>query len=212
MPWHGFDQITWVLPRTMARRLAGRRPRYLDAAQVAQDSGIQFGLAFPEWTGKRREVKRNGAQPAGWRPNSPACRSTPKKHRAVRDSDGHENFRAGQRRGSVIFHRTHRRNFLPAHAVYGFPLRYAARPLDNKPLDALVNQYRGLSGNTPIFKNDAARGMLRILKEAVQWVFCGPEHHAAGGVFVDFGTPMHHDRHRLRRLHTDAAVVPAYVY
>ena len=84
--------------------------------------------------------------------------------------DGQENFLEGRRRGQgVLFLTAHMgawelSSF--AHALYGYPLHYMARPLDNAHLDALVNRYRGLSGNTPIFKNDSARAMLKILKDA----------------------------------------------
>ena len=40
-----------------------------------------------------------------------------------------------------------------------------ARPIDNARLDAFVNKYRCLSGNQPIFKNESARAMLKILKD-----------------------------------------------
>src|SRR5438093_11010888 len=41
-----------------------------------------------------------------------------------------------------------------------------ARRIDNHRIDALVNSYRCLSGNRPIFKNESARVMLKVLKEA----------------------------------------------
>ena len=80
--------------------------------------------------------------------------------------DGHENFLLGKAAAKGVIYLTGHIGAWElssfAHALYGFPLHYMARPLDNKPLDALVNDTVGLSGNLPIFKNDAARGMLRI--------------------------------------------------
>ena len=84
--------------------------------------------------------------------------------------DGNENFLEGQRRGKgVLFLTGHigaweLSSF--AHALYGYPLHYMARPLDNARIDALVNGYRCLSGNQPIFKNESARVMLKVLKES----------------------------------------------
>jgi KDO2-lipid IV(A) lauroyltransferase len=90
-----------------------------------------------------------------------------------------------------------------------------ARPLDNKALDAMVNQYRGLSGNKPIFKNESARVMLRILKEAGTVGILADQNTMPGeGVFVDFfGTPACTTTGIARvALHTDAAVVPGYAF
>src|SRR5258708_8094759 len=84
--------------------------------------------------------------------------------------DGHENFQAGKSRGRGVIYLTGHIGAWElssyAHALYGFPLHYMARPLDNAPLDAFVNEYRGRSGNKPIYKNEAARMMLKVLKEA----------------------------------------------
>jgi Kdo2-lipid IVA lauroyltransferase/acyltransferase len=124
--------------------------------------------------------------------------------------DGHENFLAGQNRGKGVLYLTGHIGAWElssyAHALYGFPLHYMARPLDNKPLDALVNRYRGLSGNKPIYKNEAARMMLRVLADQNTM----PDE----GVFVDFfGVPACMTTGIARvALHTDAAVVPGYAF
>jgi len=39
-------------------------------------------------------------------------------------------------------------------------------PLDNPRVDGLVNRYRCLSGNRPVFKNESARSLLKILRDA----------------------------------------------
>ena len=105
--------------------------------------------------------------------------------------DGHENFLAGQSRGKGVLYLTGHIGAWElssyAHALYGFPLHYMARPLDNKPLDALVNRYRGLSGNKPIYKNEAARVMLRVLKDAgTVGILADQNTMPEEGVFVDF--------------------------
>jgi KDO2-lipid IV(A) lauroyltransferase len=82
-----------------------------------------------------------------------------------------------------------------------------------KPLDALVNRYRRLSGNKPIYKNEAARMMLRILKGAgTVGILADQNTMPDEGVFVDFfGIPACTASGMARvALHTGAAVVPAF--
>ena len=131
--------------------------------------------------------------------------------------DGQENFLAGQRRGKgVIFLTGHigaweLSSF--AHALYGFPLHYMARRIDNARIDRLVNGYRCLSGNRPIFKNESARVMLKVLKEAgTVGILADQNTMPEEAVFVDFfGTPASTTTGIARvALHTDAAVVPGY--
>src|SRR5258708_15408769 len=82
--------------------------------------------------------------------------------------DGNENFLEGQKRRKGVLVLTGHigawelSSFV--HALYGYPLHYMARPLDNKKIDDLVNRYRRASGNQAIFKNESARLILKILK------------------------------------------------
>jgi KDO2-lipid IV(A) lauroyltransferase len=90
-----------------------------------------------------------------------------------------------------------------------------ARPLDNFRADGLVNRYRCLSGNRPIFKNESARVLLKILREAgTVGILADQNTMPEEGVFVDFfGTPACTTAGLARvALHTDAAVVPGYAY
>jgi KDO2-lipid IV(A) lauroyltransferase len=133
--------------------------------------------------------------------------------------EGHENFLEGQRRGSGVLYLTGHIGAWElssfAHALYGYPLHYIARPLDNKRLDALVNQYRCSSGNQPIFKNESARVMLRTLKDSgTIGILADQNTMPEEGVFVDFfGTSACATTGIARvALHTGAAVVPGYAY
>jgi KDO2-lipid IV(A) lauroyltransferase len=102
-----------------------------------------------------------------------------------------------------------------AHALYGFPLHYMARPLDNPRVDALVNCYRCLSGNRPVFKNESARSLLKILRDAgTVGILADQNTMPEEGVFVDFFGTTACTTTGLARvaLHTDAAVVPGYAY
>src|SRR6202021_778316 len=90
-----------------------------------------------------------------------------------------------------------------------------ARPLDNKRLDALVNEYRCSSGNRPIFKNESARALLKILKDAgTVGILADQNTMPEEGDFVDFFGKLACTTTGLARvaLHTGAAVVPGYAY
>jgi len=49
-----------------------------------------------------------------------------------------------------------------------------------------VNEYRCMSGNRPIFKNESARVMLKVLKEAGTIGILATRNHATRSAFVDF--------------------------
>jgi len=100
-----------------------------------------------------------------------------------------------------------------AHALYGFPLHYMARPIDNQRIDALVNGYRCLSGNRPIFKNESARVMLKVLKDAgTIGILADQNTMPEEATFVDFFGMAASTTTGIARvaLHTGAAVVPGY--
>src|SRR5262249_61581087 len=131
--------------------------------------------------------------------------------------DGHENFLEGQRRGKgVLFLTAHIGAWelsSYAHALYGYPLHYMARPIDNALVDALVNRYRSACGNQPIFKNESARAMLKILKEGgTIGILADQNTLPAEGAFVDFFGTTACTTTGLARvaLHTGAAVVLGY--
>jgi len=211
-----------VLPRGMARSMAavGVRMLLLALPKLKKTAEFNLRLAFPEWTdGRRRSTLKKMTRNLGWMAAEFARMPSYTKENieSVVILDGHENFLAGHSRGKGVLYLTGHIGAWElssfAHALYGFPLHYMARPLDNKPLDAMVNEYRGLSGNKPIFKNESARVMLRILKEAGTVGILADQNTMPGeGVFVDFfGTPACTTTGIARvALHTDAAVVPGY--
>jgi KDO2-lipid IV(A) lauroyltransferase len=213
-----------VLPRGMARSMAavGVRLLLLALPKLKKTAEFNLRLAFPEWTdAQRRSTLEKMTRNLGWMAAEFARMPNYTKENiaSVVVLDGHENFLAGHSRGKGVLYLTGHIGAWElssfAHGLYGFPLHYMARPLDNKPLDAMVNQYRGLSGNKPIFKNESARVMLRILKEAGTVGILADQNTMPGeGVFVDFfGTPACTSTGIARvALHTDAAVVPGYAY
>src|SRR5262245_31174650 len=81
--------------------------------------------------------------------------------------DGLENYLEGMRRGrGVIFMTAHFGSWELssfAHAVYGYPLRFLVRPIDNPRVENLISSHRTASGNTPIQRRSAARDVLKAL-------------------------------------------------
>jgi KDO2-lipid IV(A) lauroyltransferase len=219
-----FVKTLGALPRPIARALAsgGASLLLLLLPKLRKTAEFNLQLAFPDCSDEqRRDVMRKMTCNLGWMAAEFARfpKYTAENIERTVVLDGHENFLAGKNRGKgVLFLTGHigaweLSSF--AYGLYGFPLRYMARPLDNKPLDAMVNYYRGLSGNQPIFKNESARVMLRVLKEAGTVGILADQNTMPGeGVFVDFfGTPACTTTGIARvALHTDAAVVPGYAY
>ena len=215
-------KLAGALPRSLARALAEGLARMLFTVTPKLRKTAQFNLklAFPQWTDAQREATIRGmVRSLGWMATEFARmpRYTREHIEEIIVLDGHENFLEGQRRGKgVLFLTAHMGAWelsSYAHAVYGYPLHYMARPLDNARLDGLVNRYRGLSGNAPIFKNESARLMLRILKDAgTVGILADQNTMREEGVFVDFfGVPACTTTGIARvALHTGAAVVPGY--
>src|SRR6202790_1621468 len=219
-----FVKMLGVLPRPMARGLAAGTVRLLLLLLPKMRKTAEFNLrlAFPECSeAQRRDVLNGMASNLGWMAAEFARMPsyTRENIENVVVLARHENFVAGKSRGQRVIYLTDHIGAWElssyAHALYGFPLHYMARPLDNAPLDGMVNEYRGRSGNKPIYKNEAARMMLKVLKDAGTIGILADQNTMPGeGVFVDFfGTPACTTSGiAWGALHTDAAVVPGYAY
>ena len=217
-------KILGVLPRAVARGLAARTARLLLVflPKLRKTAEVNVRVAFPEWSEAQRQALLKGmARNLGWMAAEFARlpKYTQENIENAVVLDGHENFLAGKNRGKGVIYLTGHIGAWElssyAHALYGFPLHYMARPLDNGPLDKLVNEYRGRSGNRPIYKNEAARTMMKVLKEAGTLGILADQNTMPGeGIFVDFfGKPACTTTGIARvALHTDAAVVPGYAY
>ena len=115
--------------------------------------------------------------------------------------DGFEHYAQARDQGrGVIFLTGHFGNWELssfAHSLYGYPLNFTVRQMDNPLLDALITRYRTLSGGRPVEKNDFARRALQALKqgEAVG-VLMDTNMLPAEGIFVDLLRParLHHQR------------------
>ena len=211
-----------VLPRPVARRLAAwfARALLLCLPKLRRTALFNLRLAFPDWSeAQHRALIRRMARNLGWIAAEFAQfpRWSKKNVGDFVVLEGHENFLEGQKRGrGVIFLTGHVgaweiSSF--AHALYGYPLHYMARPLDNRRVDALVSRLRGLAGNQPIFKNESARAALKILRASgTIGILADQNTMPEEGVFVDFFGKRACTTTGIARmaLHTEAAVVPGY--
>jgi KDO2-lipid IV(A) lauroyltransferase len=101
-----------------------------------------------------------------------------------------------------------------AHALYGFPMHFLTRPIDNPLVERLVTRYRTMSGNSVIGRSQAARDVLRSLaeKETVG-ILIDQNTTESEGVFVDFfGIPAATTTGLASlALRTEAPVVPGFI-
>jgi len=179
-------------------------------------------LAFPEWNGKQRRAAIRGmVRQLGWMGAEFAHFPRYTKENIDRTVllDGFENFASAQARGKgVLFLTGHMSawELAPvAQALFGHPLHFLARAIENPRVDELITKYRCLGGNLPIEKNQSARAVLKVLS-AGGTVGILADHNTLLGErgFVDFfGIPASTTAGLARfALHTDAAVVPGFLH
>ncbi len=151
-------------------------------------------LAFPEWTeGRRRRVLFRlflnlGRMLADF---ARFPRWNRKDIERLIVYDGFENYvRARELGKGVLFLTAHFGNWELssfAHGLYGYPLNFVVREMDNPMLDALINRYRCLGGGKAIEKKDVARQALRALDRGEAVGILMDQNMLPGeGVFVDF--------------------------
>ena len=211
-----------ALPRPLARAvgIAFGQTICLLHGKLRRVGMRNLALAFPEKSvGERRKIVRQVFTSLG-RQFAEVClfpKYTRENVNRTVTYDGYENFdRASQRGKGVLFLTGHVGGWelsAFAHSLYGHPLHFVMRPLDNPYLDALVRRYRTMHGNTPILKDDPARELLRAMKAgATVGILMDTNMTPPEGVFVDFfGIPACTASGLARiALRTDAAVVPGF--
>jgi Kdo2-lipid IVA lauroyltransferase/acyltransferase len=211
-----------ALPRPLARAvgIALGQTIYLLHGKLRRVGMRNLALAFPKKSvGERRKIVRHVFTSLG-RQFAEVClfpRYTRENVNRTVTYDGYENFdRASQRGKGVLFLTGHVGGWelsAFAHSLYGHPLHFVMRPLDNPYLDALVRRYRTMHGNTPILKDDPARELLRAMKAgATVGILMDTNMTPPEGLFVDFfGIPACTASGLARiALRTDAAVVPGF--
>jgi KDO2-lipid IV(A) lauroyltransferase len=184
------------LPRMSAERLAYGAARLLDKA-VPKLRGIarqNLAMALPELDAAKREAIADGTFRSIGRLLLAIARF-PSMHASNIDTwieyEGLEHYAAAKQAGrGVLVATAHLGNWelsAFAHALMTEPMNVMVRPLDNRLIDRLVEDRRTLSGNHLIFKRDAARAVLKALKnnEAVG-VLIDQNTSENEGVFVDF--------------------------
>jgi KDO2-lipid IV(A) lauroyltransferase len=211
-----------VLPRSVARSFSSGVTGLLYALlpKLRKTAEMNLRIAFPDWSdAQQKALIRAMLRNLGWMAAEFASfpRYTKENIGQFVVLDGHENFLEAQRRGKGVLILTGHIGAWElssfAHALYGFPLHYMARPIENTRIDALVNGYRCRAGNQPIFKNESARAMLKILKDAgTIGILADQNTMPEEAVFVDFFGKAASTTTGIARvaLHTDAAVVPGY--
>jgi Kdo2-lipid IVA lauroyltransferase/acyltransferase len=213
-----------AMPRPLARYAGARTAAFLLWARPGLHRAAMenLRLAFPEWSKKQRRTALRGmVRQLGWMGAEFAHfpRLTKENIERLVLLDGFENFAAAQARGKgVLFLTGHMSawELAPfAQALFGYPLHFLVRALDNPRVDALVTRYRCLSGNAPIEKNQSARAVLKVLAAGgTVGVLADHNTSLVEGVFVDFfGIPACTTAGLARfALHTGAAVVPGFLH
>jgi KDO2-lipid IV(A) lauroyltransferase len=131
--------------------------------------------------------------------------------------EGFENYQAAKAQGrGVLIATAHLGNWelsAFAHALMTEPMNVMVRPLDNPLVDRLVESRRTLSGNRLIFKKEAARSVLKALKnnEPVG-ILIDQNTTPAEGVFIDFfGKPACAGTAFAKlAFHSQAPVIPGF--
>jgi KDO2-lipid IV(A) lauroyltransferase len=211
-----------VLPRPLARAAGILLARlvYLLHARLRRVGLRNLELAFPETQpAERRRILRQVFNNLG-RQLAEFClfpRYTRENVGHVAIYDGFENYEHASARGKGVIYLTAHfggwelSSFM--HSLNGYPLHILVRPLDNPYLDALVDRYRTLHGNTTIRKQEFARAVLEAMRagEAVG-ILMDQNMAQQQGVFVDFfGIPACTASIVARvALRTGAAVVPSF--
>ena len=215
-------KLIGLLPRALARALGIGLGQliYILHGKLRRVGMRNLGLAFPAMPVRERRKIVRGVFTSLGRQLAEVClfpRYTTDKVSQVVIYDGFENFdRASQRGKGVLFLTGHLGGWelsAFAHALYGHPLRFVMRPLDNPYLDRMVREYRIMHGNIPILKDDPVRELLRAMKEgATVGILMDTNMMPPQGIFVDFfGIPACTPSGLARiALRTDAAVVPGF--
>ena len=212
-----------IMPRSMARPAAQTLAWLGFHLAIRQrKAGMRnLQIAFPELSESQRErILRGSFQNIGRLlvefTHFPELNKTNIPRFVVHD--GLENYLEGVRRGrGVIFMTAHFGAWelsSYAQAVYGYPLKFIVRPIDNSHVEKLISKYRTSSGNVPIQRRSAARDILKALREneAVGILF-DQNTTRSEGVFAEFfGLPAATTPAiALFALRTGAAVVPGFL-
>ncbi len=189
-------------------KLLGRIPHRLSRAVCAVLAALAYWfwprlrrvglfnlrLAFPDWTGRQRRrvlfgLFRNFGRMLADFSHFPRLNRQNIERWII--YDGFENYAQARDQGKgVLFLTAHFGNWELssfAHGVYGYPVRFVARELDNPLIEELITRYRSLSGGRPIEKREFAFQALRALKHGdAVGILMDQNMLVSEGIFVDF--------------------------
>jgi Kdo2-lipid IVA lauroyltransferase/acyltransferase len=211
-----------LLPRPLARALGITLGQlvYLLHGKLRRVGLRNLTMAYPDMPDAQRKKILRGVFTSLGRQLAEIClfpRYTRDNVSQVVIYDGFENFERAFARGKgVLFLTAHLGGWelsAFAHSLYGHPLSFLMRSLDNPYLDRMMREYRTLHGNQAIDKDDPTRGLLRALKAGkVVGFLMDTNMTPPQGIFVDyFGIPACTASGLARiALRTDAAVIPGF--
>jgi len=173
------------------------RAFYFLSGKLRRVGQRNLGIAFPDLAPNRRGELLRGCFANLGRLLGIFSNFTkrPEKLKAVSDCEGLEHLQAAEARGrGVILFTGHvgaweLSSF--ALSLFGHPLSFLVRRIDNPKIEALVDRARTRLGNRTIDKRSAAREMLRILEAAgTIGILIDLNTLDREGIFVDFfGVP-----------------------
>lgn len=184
------------LPLPLARIVASAIAAILDFTlpKLRRVAEINLSFAFPELTAReRRRLIDRTFQSVG-RLLLALARMPHIHSRNVGQwisYEGLEHYLAAKEAGcGVLVATAHLGNWelsAYSHALMTEPMSVMVRPLDNPLIDALVERLRALSGNHLIYKKDAARNVLKALRnnQAVG-ILIDQNASLTEGIFIDF--------------------------
>ncbi|MGD0903259.1 MAG: lysophospholipid acyltransferase family protein [Terracidiphilus sp.] len=161
------------MPRGPARLLAGGLAfaAYWSFGRLRRVGMRNLELALPKLSrGERRRILSGVYRHLGWQlvEFCRMARYTPENTRGWMRTEGLDHYLAAQARGKGVLIVT---GHLGAwelsgfyHSLMGHTMSVVIRPLDNRRLDAFVNDNRCLHGNRVIDKDDFGRGLLLAMR------------------------------------------------
>jgi KDO2-lipid IV(A) lauroyltransferase len=185
-----------ALPLAAANRLGYATARILDLTlpKLRRVALTNLSFAFPELDSRSRQNIVDGTFRSVGHLLVAISRFQKINASNVHDwisYEGLENYRAAKQEGrGILIATAHLGNWelsAFAHALMTEPMNVMVRPLDNPLIDRLVENARALAGNRLIYKKDAARNVLKALKnnEAVG-VLIDQNTSTSEGLFVNF--------------------------
>jgi Kdo2-lipid IVA lauroyltransferase/acyltransferase len=216
-------RLLGVLPRVVAilvGKLVARIAYYLHG-RLRWVGHRNLQLAFPELDPSHRQltVKRvflNLGRLLGEFSQFPKI--TRQNVEKLVEYDGFENYERAAERGRGVLLLTGHFGAWElcafAQGVYGHPLSFLIRPLDNPLLDRMISRYRELSGNRTINKNKAVKPVLEMLRRGEDvGLLIDVNTLPDQGVFCDFfGIPACSTTGlAVFALRADAPVVPGFL-